>query len=62
MSWNVYSVMLNKNTRNFGGIEWVVDGEYGRNTYPGILSKEEARRLYQEGKSFSVDEERSTDK
>lgn len=57
MGWNVYSVMLNKETRNFGGIEWVVDGKNGRATYPGILRKEEARRLYQAGKSFSTTEQ-----
>lgn len=45
----VWDVHLNRETRNFGGAEWVVDGERGRETYPATISKEDAVALYRKG-------------
>ncbi len=33
----IYDIHLNEHTLNWGGKEWVVDGENGRWTYPGAL-------------------------
>lgn len=47
--YSVWDVHLNTDTKNFGGAEWVVDGERGRNTYPATMTKEEAVNLYRKG-------------
>lgn len=47
--WNVYDLWLNGNTKNFGGLEWVADGEHGYRTYPGTLPECLVIRLYGEG-------------
>ncbi|MBQ6679524.1 MAG: hypothetical protein IJM76_05820 [Lachnospiraceae bacterium] len=49
-SYSIYDVHLNAETRNYGGLEWVVDGELGRATYPADLSGMEVRALYRAGK------------
>ena len=48
-NYSVYDVRLNCNTANFGGREWVVDGEYGFQTYPGDWPKEKAVESYRRG-------------
>lgn len=49
-NYTIWDISINRNTNNFNGSEWVVDGERGRETYSPDLSKEEVRKLYQEGK------------
>lgn len=47
--YNVWDCHYNSNTKNFGGLEWVVDGECGRKTFPGSMPECLAKRLYAEG-------------
>ena len=47
--YGVYDVHINHNTKNFGGCEWIVDGENGRLNYPGSWTKEEAVEAYRRG-------------
>ena len=47
--YNIYDVRLNANTHNFGGLEWVVDGERGRDTFPGTWAECTAREYYSKG-------------
>lgn len=47
--YNVYDCHLNRNTHNWGGAEWVVDGERGYCTYPPTMTEEEVCRAYQKG-------------
>ena len=47
--YNVWDCHLNRNTYNWGGAEWVVDGERGRNTYPGDWTMAEAKEAYARG-------------
>lgn len=47
----IYDVHLNNRTHNFGGLEYVVDGEMGRWTYPATLPECLVRRLYNDGLS-----------
>ena len=49
MMYTIYDVRMNTHTINWGGAEWVVDGERGRCTYPGFWTKEEAIESYQKG-------------
>ena len=44
--YGVYDCHLNKNTKNWDGAEWVVDGEYGRMSYPTTMTKEQAIDAY----------------
>ena len=46
MSFTVWDCRLNKNTFNFGGSEWVVDGERGSDTFPGDWPEEKAILYY----------------
>jgi len=48
----IWDIHLNGNTKNFGGLEWVVDGEYGRETYPGSWAECTVREHYREGRTF----------
>ena len=50
--YNVYNSFLNTNTHNFGGMEWIIDGENGKYNYPGTYPEEYCRRLYQKGISW----------
>ena len=52
--WHVY---LNRDTFNFGGQEWVVDGECGRDTFPGSWPRDKAVRYYRNGWGFDHKEE-----
>ena len=47
--YNIYDVRENTRTVNWGGSEWVVDGERGICTYPGYWTKEQAIEAYQKG-------------
>jgi len=46
---NIYDIHLNSNTYNFGGLEWVVDGDMGRMVYPGTWAECTARAYYRKG-------------
>lgn len=52
MIWNVH---LNCDTYNFGGMEWVVDGEDGRRVYPGTWAECIVREYYQNGWPYDMD-------
>ena len=47
--YNVYNSRLNSNTKNFGGLEWVIDGECGRRNYPGTWAECKAIAYYKHG-------------
>jgi len=47
--YTIYCVKHNTHTLNYGGEEWVIDGERGFCTYPGYWTKEEAIAAYQRG-------------
>ncbi len=49
---NVWDCRLNADTYNFGGLEFVVDGERGRWVYPGTLPECLVKRMYMEGISY----------
>lgn len=51
--WNIYDCHLNRNTTNFDGTEWIVDGEYGRQNYPGYWKEKTAREYYANGWDLS---------
>lgn len=42
----IWDCHLNPDTHNFGGLEYVVDGERGRRVYPGSIPECLAKRLY----------------
>lgn len=46
---NIWDVRLNGDTKNYGGLEWVIDGEDGRKTYPGCWAECKAREYYLRG-------------
>lgn len=50
--YNIYNTYLNSNTKNYDGLEWVIDGERGRWSYPGTYPREYCERLYRDGKSW----------
>ena len=50
--YNIYDIHLNYNTHAFDGLEWVVDGERGRDTFPGTWEKEKVIRYYRRGWSW----------
>ena len=50
---SAYDVHLNGDTKNFGGLEWIVDGEYGRKNYPGTWAECTVRECYASGISFN---------
>ena len=50
--FTIYDCHLNGRTMNFGGLEWVVDGERGRRNYPGTWPACLAKMCYQEGLSY----------
>ena len=52
--FNVYDIHLNGDTKNFGGLEWIVDGECGRRNYPGTWAECTAREHYSKGTSFKT--------
>ena len=47
--YTIWDVRKNYRTLNYGGCEWVVDGERGICTYPGFWTKQEAIDAYQKG-------------
>lgn len=49
MSYVIWNVHKNTETFNFGGAEWVVDGELGRMVYPGNWDKSIACTYYAHG-------------
>ena len=51
--YTIYNSFLNTDTHNFNGSEWIIDGERGRDSYPGTYPKEYCERLYQKGISWS---------
>ena len=48
----IWNVQMNANTFNFGGLEWVVDGEVGRMVYPGSWAECTVREYYRRGWSY----------
>ena len=54
--YGIYYVCLNSNTRNWGGLEWVIDGERGRDTFPGTWEKEKAIAYYRRGWAWTHEE------
>ena len=57
MNYVIWNISLNKNTFNFGGAEWVVDGEIGRMVYPASWDKDVVRTYYSHGWGHSHKEE-----
>lgn len=53
--YNIYIVYINRNTHNYGGAEWVIDGENGRYTYPATMHEEDARNMYSRGECFDCE-------
>ena len=49
---NIYKIWLNADTQNFGGLEWIVDGEIGRMNYPGTWAECTVRAYYRRGLSY----------
>lgn len=49
MMYTIWDVRKETRTANWGGAEWVVDGERGRCTYPPTMTEEEVRKAYQKG-------------
>ena len=54
MKRNIYRVWLNADTMNFGGLEWVVDGEDGYRNYPGTWAENLAWAFYERGLDFGA--------
>lgn len=54
VGFNIYDVRENKDTRNFYGHEIVIDGERGREVYPGKWDTSEAKRHYMDGVPWYV--------
>lgn len=52
MSYIIYDVHMNHKTYNFGGSEWVVDGQIGRMVYPGSWDKSIVCTYYAHGWGF----------
>ena len=50
----VYNSILNSKTKNFNGLEWVVDGSMGRVNYPGTYPEEFCTRLYRAGIPWDI--------
>ena len=53
MSYIIWDVHKNEKTYNFGGSEWVVDGELGRMVYPGTWDKSVACTYYANGWAYN---------
>lgn len=51
--YNIWDVRLNRNTYNWCGSEWIIDGENNINTFPGAIPECMARKLYSMGLSYS---------
>ena len=51
--YTIYEIHLNGNTKNFGGLEWIVDGERGRMNYPGTWAECTVPEYYASGISFN---------
>ena len=49
----IWDIHLNGNTHNYGGLEWVVDGENGRKTYPGTWAECTVREYYAKGWKYN---------
>ena len=49
MGYIIWDVHMNNRTYNFGGSEWVVDGELGRMIYPGAWDKSVVCTYYAHG-------------
>ena len=47
--YNIYNIRLNSDTNFFDGLEWVIDGENGRMSYPGSWAQCTAVRYYRHG-------------
>ena len=50
--YSVWNTRLVTETHNFGGREWVVDGENGRWNYPGDWPIEKAEEMYRRGELY----------
>lgn len=49
MNYTIWDIRKETRTTNWGGCEWVVDGERGRCTYPPTMTEDEVRSAYQKG-------------
>lgn len=47
--YGIYDIRKNRHTKNWGGEEWVVDGERGFATYPTSLDAETVATYYRNG-------------
>ena len=57
MGYGIYDIHLNSDTYNFGGLEWVVDGEIGRKFYPASWPESKARKYYRNGWSYDHEDQ-----
>ena len=57
MKYGIYDVRKNEQTVNWGGSEWVIDGEYGIDTFPGYWEKDKAIKYYQNKWPIDKEEE-----
>lgn len=48
-NYTIYDVRKETRTVNWGGAEWVVDGERGICTYPSTMTEDEVREKYARG-------------
>ena len=51
--YSVWNTRFVTDTKNFGGREWVVDGENGRWNYPGDWPVERAENMYRRGEAYT---------
>lgn len=49
----IYHMNLNTETENFGGKEWIVDGDMGRWNYPGQWDAATVCKYYEDGIAFN---------
>ena len=56
MNYLIWDVQVNTRTFNFGGSEWVVDGEIGRMVYPSSWEKSKVCSYYARGWGYDHEE------
>lgn len=54
--YGIYDLRKNKHTKNWGGEEWVVDGERGFATYPGDLDADTVCTYYRYGIDYAKED------
>ena len=53
--YSVWDAHINTRTFNWGGKEWVVDGENGRWFYPGNLDRAVVIEYYEKGVTWNAE-------